>query len=191
MSAQKNSQAAPKVKKRPQLYNTLPTEILPKNTFGIIEDENSEVFERIKAEKENRLNLDPHARRVDKKSALEVIDILKQEVENLKQDIKDLKELGNFHAREAHRLKEENDMLLETVSEVDGLDYIEAQERLIALKQEIIIKTDSLHQGYLEAQTLYNRHLTKLRRQIAKTSYAKEKGPTKPQKRDPLKQHDL
>lgn len=51
MSAQKNSQAAPKVKKRPQLYNTLPTEILPKNTFGIIEDENSEVFERIKAER--------------------------------------------------------------------------------------------------------------------------------------------
>lgn len=154
------------VPQRPQA-NSLPTSLLPKNKFGLIDNRDSEIFKKIKTEKETKLNTEAK----DKRSALEIIDLLREENQKLRQELIDTKELGHFHVTEVRKLQEENARLTSTVEEIDGLDYLTAQERLIALKKEINLKMDALHQNFLSAQTLYNKHLTKLRRQIAKTKF--------------------
>lgn len=160
------SQKKPRTGGRPQA-NALPAQLLPKNQFGIMDGGANDPFEKIKADRETKIN----TRAADKRSALEIIDMLREENSKLRQDIIDVKELGHFHTQEVRKLQEENARLLSAVEEVDGLDYITAQERLIELKKEINLKMDALHQNFLSAQTLYNRHLTKLRRQIAKTKF--------------------
>ena len=177
------------------MHHALPTELVPKNSFGIIEDEHQEMFDQLQEERAQKLSGDTS--KVDRKSAIEIIEMLRDQNQTLKQDLKDLKEIDAFHTKELRKVQEENDMLTSTVDELDGLDYVEAQERLAALKKEIILKMDSLHQKYLDAQTLYNKHLTKLRREIAKSNFEKGGGSgtnkTKPQskRRDPLRDASL
>lgn len=162
----KHSSSAPQTSRRPQAH-TLPTNLLPKNQFGLLESNDSKIFEKIKTDKETKINTDAR----DKRSALEIIDLLRAENEKLRQELIDVKELGHFHVTEVRKLQEENARLTTTVEEIDGLDYITAQERLISLKKEVNLKMDALHRNFLSAQTLYNKHLTKLRRQIAKTKF--------------------
>lgn len=147
--------------------NLASPKIISKEVFGIPDEQDIAVFHKIQEDIEAKID-GKLGKNPDKKSTIEVVQFLKKELDKRTQELKDSMELDTYHVREIKRLKEENERLINAVDEVDGFEYVEAQERLVKKTQETEMKIEALQQSFLKVQSIYKARLSSLRRKMAR-----------------------
>lgn len=141
--------------------------IISRHAFNVPDEEDLKVFEQIQQEIEQKIE-GKLGKNADKKSTIELAQFLKKELDKRTQELKDSMELDTYHVKQIKQLKEENERLLNTVELVDGLEYLEAQERLVKKTQEIEMQIEALQQSFLKVQGIYKARLGNIRRKMAK-----------------------
>lgn len=141
--------------------------VISKDVFGVPDEQDIAVFHKIQQDIESKIE-GKLGKNPDKKSTIEVVQFLKKELDHRTQELKDSMELDTYHVREIKRLREENERLTNVVETVDGIEYLEAQERLVKKTQEIEMKIEALQQSFLKVQSIYKSRLSSLRRKMAR-----------------------
>lgn len=155
---------------RPALKgNTLPTKPLPKEKFGLAEDDENQVFDQM--QKDIAKKLEGKLDKTDKKSTLDTIKLLKEELDTVAQELSDARELDHYHATQVRKLEEENARLTSIIEEFEGLSYLDKQEKLLKRNREVELEIEALQKSFLKIRGIYEKRLSNLRRKVAKEEH--------------------